>query len=207
MSEMNHNLKRNGFTLLETAVAMGIMLIVLSGIIVLFRYGFTSRTIIMEQLLTQTEGRKIVQDFVNELRSATLSSIGAYTIEKATTTEFIFFTNRDTDSYKERVRYFLSETDLKKGITKPSGSPLSYNTSTESIAIIAHDVLTTSTPIFVYYDENYDGASSTEPLAYPIALTQIRVVKIQLGLEENPNMSPTPFFVEAVGQVRNLKDN
>ncbi|MCX6781769.1 MAG: prepilin-type N-terminal cleavage/methylation domain-containing protein [Candidatus Magasanikbacteria bacterium] len=195
-----------GFTLIEIIVTISIFLLVVGGFTAIFIFSFRSRAVIMEQLLTQTEGRRIVQDFVNELRSATQSSIGAYAIEKAENNQIIFFSNIDTDSYRERVRYFLDGTNFKRGITKPSGNPMVYNTSTESAVIIAHDVINpTTTPIFKYYDQAYTGSQAS--LTMPVSITQIRIVAVHLIMEEDPNLSPAPFVVQAKAEIRNLKGN
>jgi prepilin-type N-terminal cleavage/methylation domain-containing protein len=201
-----YSLPSDGFTLLEILVALSIFLLIIGALTAIFIFGFRSRAVIMEQLLTQTEGRRIVQDLVNELRSANQSSIGAYAVEKATNSEIIFYSNIDTDSYRERLRYFLDGTNFKKGVTKPSGNPMIYNTSTESVVIIAHDVVNpTSTPIFRYYDQSYTGTQNS--LTMPVNVTQIRMVAVRLIMEEDPALSPAPFDVQAKAEIRNFKNN
>ena len=81
--------------------------LVIGGVTALLIYAFRNNKIIWEQLSTQSEGRKAAQDFTNELRSATPSSIGAYPLAQALPQEIIFYTNLDSDSLRERVRYFL----------------------------------------------------------------------------------------------------
>lgn len=194
-------------TLLEVMVSIGIFLLVVGGLTAILLFSFSSRNIIWEQLLTQTEGRQVIQDFVNELRSANQSSVGAYTIEKAENNQLIFFSNIDSDSYRERIRYFLSGTNFKKGVTKPSGNPPVYNTSTESVVILAHDVANSSTPVFTYFSQAYIGSATSTPLPSPVTTTLIRVVGIQLVLEEDPRFSPVPFTIQAKAEIRNLKSN
>lgn len=196
----------NGLTLMEILVAIGVFTLMVVGVVAIYLFSIKSNKIIWEQLSTQNEGRKIVQNFVNELRSATYSSIGAYPLEKASTTEVIFYSNIDTDSLRERVRYFLVTSTLNKGITKPSGQPLRYNTSTESISAVVHDVYNTTTPIFYYYGQNYGYTSST-PLSQPVNIMEVRVVGIVLDLEEDPTNSPVPFHIESKVEIRNLKSN
>jgi len=199
---------RRGVSLLEMMVAMGIFLLVLGGLTSILLFSFSSRNIIWEQLITQNEGRLVVQVFVNELRSANQSSVGAYTIEKAESNQLIFFSNIDSDSYRERIRYFLSGSYFKKGVTKPAGNPLTYDTSTEAITTIAHDVAnSSSTPIFTYYSQTYISSVSSTPLPSPVTTTLIRVVGVQLILEEDPRFSPVPLTIQAKAEIRNLKDN
>lgn len=197
-----------GVTLLEAMVAMAIFLMILGGVVALMQFGFFSRDVIWEQLKTQSEGRRVVQSFIDELRSANYSSLGAYPVEKASSAEFIFFTNLDDDAQTERTRYYLSNGDFIKGVVNLNGAPLGYITSTEVTTTIAHDVANgTSTPVFQYYGENYDGSVTTTPLASPVDVTKIRMVRIMLYLEEEPDISPAPFLIEAKAHLRNLKNN
>ena len=205
---MNSKLKiknKSGFTLVEMVVAIGIFGLIILGVGDILVYGLKYRAIILEQLKTQTEGRKIVQDFVNEIRRANYSSLGAYPISSASSQEIIFYANVDEDSWRERVRYFLDGDILKKGITKPNGNPLSYNLDAEVITEIVHDVASGDDPIFFYYGQNYTG--SEDFLTSPIVATTVRMVKFDLLLEADPNMSPKPLRIEGAGEIRNLKSN
>lgn len=195
-----------GFTLLEAIVAIGIFALTVGSIIEIMNFSFRSRNIVWEQLATQNEGRKTIQDFTNQLRTATQSSIGGYPIAAASTSSITFYSNIDTDTWRERVRYFMSGTTLRRGVIKPSGNPLAYNSASEVITDIVHDI-TTSTPVFYYYGENFNGSTNTSSLSYPIDVTQIRVVGIRLYMEEDPHLSPAPLLVEGKVSIRNLKDN
>ncbi len=203
---LSNSQDERGLTLLEVLVALGIFVLMIGAIISVMLVSFRSKDIIFEQLITQSEGRRAVQDFVNELRSASASSLGAYTLEQAGTDQVVFYSNIDKDSWRERVRYFLDGRIFKKGVTDPSGNPLSYNTSTEVVTDIVHDIANGTTSVFTYYDQNYAGASST-PLAQPVSVTAVRVVGIKLIMDEDPNLSPVPFNVEAKVGIRNLKNN
>jgi len=199
--------KNSAFTLVEVLVSLGIFLLLIGSVVGILSFSFKSKNIIWEQLSTQNEGRKTVNDFINELRTAAQSSIGAYPIAAANTSTITFYSNIDVDSWRERVRYFLSGTILKKGILKPSGNPLVYNSANEVVTDIVHDIANGTSSIFYYYGENYNGVNNTSTLSYPIDLTKIRVVGIKLRMEENPNLSPAPLIVEGKTEVRNLKTN
>jgi len=203
---MQLNKDNRGVTLMEILVALGIFTLIVVSVVAVFLFSWKANRIVWEQLSTQNEGRKIVQDFINELRSATYSSIGAYPLETVSTTELVFYSNIDTDTYRERVRYFLNGTVLKKGVTKPSGAPLIYDTGNEIITELVHDVYNTTTPIFYYYNQNYGYTSST-PIEQPVGITEVRVIGFVLELEEDPTASPAPFRVETKAEIRNLKDN
>lgn len=198
-------INNNGFTLVEILVAMGIFVFLAAATVTLFLSSWRYNGIIWEQLKTQNEGRKTSQDFVNELRTASPSSIGAYPIEAASGTAITFYSNIDTDSLRERIHYFLSGRNLKRGVIKPTGNPLTYNLLNEVVTDVAHDVANTSTAIFYYYDGNYSGSEA--PLSSPVNVTKIRMVKMTLQLDEDPHLTPVPFFIESKGLLRNLKDN
>ncbi len=194
-----------GFTLVEVLVALGIFIFLAGATVTLFLTSWRYNAIVWEQLKTQNEGRKATQDFVNELRTASASSIGAYPIEAAASTTITFYSNIDSDTLRERIRYFFSSRTLKRGVIKPTGNPLTYASSSEVVTDVAHDVANTSTNIFYYYDSNYSGAEAA--LASPVDITKIRVVKITLQLDEDPHLTPAPFFIESKASLRNLKDN
>lgn len=210
MVNIKFKIDNKGISLLESIVAISMFIMIIGGITALMKFGFFSRDVIWEQLKTQSEGRRVVQSFIDELRSANYSSLGAYPIEKATLNEFIFFSNIDNDNNVERIRYFLDGTNFNKGVVKFSENPPAYNTSTnETIITIARDVINGyEQGIFSYYDADYDGFSTSSPsLSYPINIAQIKVVRVRLLMEAKPNISPEPFLIETVSQIRNLKTN
>lgn len=200
-----YKIDNRGFTLVEVLVAIGIFSFLAVAVVSLFLTSYKYNAIVWEQLKTQNEGRKTTQDFVNELRAASQSSIGAYPIEAAATTSITFYSNIDADTLRERIRYYMSGRTLKRGVIKPTGNPLTYASSSEVITDVARDVANTSTAIFYYYDSNYSGAEA--PLSSPIDIARIRVVKITLQLDQDPYLTPAPFFIESKGLLRNLKDN
>lgn len=194
----------NGITLVEVLIAIGIFSFLTVGIVTLFLTSWKYNQIVWEQLKTQNEGRKVTRDFTNQLRVASLSSVGAYPIESASSTQIVFYSNVDSDSLREKVRYFLSGRTLRRGIVKPTGTPLTYNSANETVVDLAHDLITSTLP-FTYYGSSYSGAEAA--LSSPVDVTQIRVVGISLVLEEDPNASPVPFYIESKVMLRNLKDN
>lgn len=198
---------RKGFTLLEVLVAIGIFLMVILSVASILTYTIRSKDIVWEQLSTQDEGRKVLQDFTNELRTATASSVGAYAIETANTSSIVFYSNIDTDSLRERVRYFLSGSTLRRGVIKPTGTPMIYSSANETIVEVVHDVNNMGAPVFTYYGTNYNGVTNTSSLSVPVNTTLVRVVGLYLRLEEKPNLSPSPFIVQGKVELRNLKSN
>lgn len=197
----------HGFTLIEVLVTMGIFLIVTGGAVSILITSIRSNAVIWEQLATQNDGRQVLQEVVDDIRRAEVSSIGSYPIALAEPETIILYANIDNDPDRERIRYWHADERLYKGVTKPSGSPLRYTTSTEVIKILAENVKNTEqgTPVFEYYEESYIGDGAA--MSYPLTLTDIRMVRVSLELEEDPTQTPVPLFVESIAHIRNVKAN
>jgi type II secretory pathway pseudopilin PulG len=200
-------MKKNnkGFSLAEIIIVvfMSSMLFIL-----VFNFGngiFSFNSTAQKNLSAQSDARRVLKNFAKELRSASPSNLGSYPIVLASTTALTFFSNIDGDAYKEQIRYFLQGKDLKRGVIKPSGSPLTYNSANEKITTMIRDLNNGTTPIFQYYDSSFTGTSS--PLATPVLVTSVRLIKITVKIEKDPNKSLGPMIVESQVFLRNLKDN
>jgi len=192
---------------MEVIVVMGIFSLLALSVGALYNYSSKSNRIIWEQLKTQNQGRKAVQDFVNDLRGSNYSNTGAYPLDTVEDQEIVFYSDADKDNYRERIRFFLDGDILKKGVTVPTGTLLGYNTSTEQITPIVYDVHNTSSAIFHYYDQTYAGTATTSAMTQPVSVTDVKMVGIDLKLERDPTASPAPLYIGTKAMVRNLKNN
>ncbi|MEK9183223.1 MAG: prepilin-type N-terminal cleavage/methylation domain-containing protein [Patescibacteria group bacterium] len=193
--------RKKGFTLIEILVVLGIFLLLLVGLGYLMLGTFRTQYITFSQLQGQKEARVAVENFVKEARRADVSSIGSFPIEQATAGIFVFYSDIDADTYREKVRYFLDGKNFKKGVIKPTGTPLAYETANEVVTTVAQNII--SDQIFSFYDENYDG--STAPLSSPVNVTQIRLAKITLTIERDQYVSPDPLIITSQVEIRNFK--
>jgi len=194
-----------GITLLETLIAMGIFSLVMMAIGSFARDLLFYNSVFTGGLTSYDEARKVLQPIASEIRSASSSSLGSYPIEKASNTEFIFFSDIDNNGSKERIRYFLVGNILERGVIIPTGSPLQYLSANETISEIVHGVSNGLTPIFSYYNSNYNG--STAALSQPVSIIDVRLVKITIVIDADPNRPPAPVTVTTQVSIRNLKDN
>lgn len=192
---------------MELIISMGIFVLLSGTVIALFTTGYKYNLILWEQLSTQNDGRRALRQVSEDVRKAENSSIGSFPIALADNNELILYANVDSDTERERVRYYLASTTLWRGIINPSGSPLQYVTSTENAIFVADAVVNAQvgTPIFLYYGESFTGSEAS--LSQPVSVTDIRMIKIQLELEADPTQSPVPLYVETIAHVRNLKTN
>jgi len=200
------NYSKQGMTMMETTVVLGILAIVSVAVTWIVIHSIRVNDIVWEQLITQSESRKVIHEMVNELRKAEVSSIGSYAIVQASPDGIMFYANIDETSARERLHYWVDGTTFKRGILYASGNPLSYS-GVENVTEIAHNIYNAATanPVFLYYDENYSGSETA--LDQPVEIADIRAIRIQLDLERDPDKSPVPLHVESMVSIRNIKTN
>ena len=201
----NKKTKFSGLSLIEVLVGMSILLVIGLAIFFFQKDVFSLHRIISTNLNVQYEARFALKNIISEIRSISPSNLGAYPIANAATSTFTFYVDLDSDSLKEKVRYFLDGETLKKGVIKPSGNPLSYDPDDETITEPVHNVANATTSIFSYYGTDYDGSSPS--LDYPIEVSLVRLVKVHIVIDEDPDESPKPLVLTTQVSLRNLKDN
>jgi len=194
-----------GFSILETIIAMTIFTIIAIAIVTFQLNIFSLNQISSDNLLAQEDARRALRDMSSEIRSMCPSDMGAYPIAQAATSSLIFYENIDDDSQIERVRYFLVGTTLKKGVIKPTGTPPTYNPSAETTKELVHNIANGTGTIFSYYDSNYDGTSP--PLADPVDVPSVRLIKINIVIDNNIQELPQPLILTTQASIRNIKDN
>lgn len=197
--------KNKGFSLIETMFAVAIFSLIIAMIGAFQADIISFNSIIQTGLRNQGEAKNIIRPFSNEVRGALPSSQGAYALATVDETTFTFFTDIDDDSLVERIRYFLDGTDFKKGIIKPDPVTYEYDENTEEIIEVIHDVVNGT--IFYYYDSSYDGSASSTPLSHPVTPSDVRMIKIVMIIDDDPNKAPAPITVSTQVSIRNLKDN
>lgn len=194
--------KNQGLTVIELMIGVLISGAVLSmvwyfGGVILNSGLFFTRTIKAQQ-----EVQDAFRGMVSEIRSMSQSALGGYAIAEASSSSLTFYSDIDKDGVAEQVRYFKSGTVVKKGIIKPAGNPLAYNPATEAVAEVVHD-MTAPTPLFSYYDATFTGGEL--PLAAPINIPLVRVIKIQLVVQETNQAEPLTYGISLT--PRNLRSN
>jgi prepilin-type N-terminal cleavage/methylation domain-containing protein len=196
----------SGFTLIEMTVVIGVFLILFVGSATLYSDTINTNATLTGSLNAQMDVRKAFNSMVADIRSASPSSSGAYTIDTASSTYFAYYSDINNDGLKEKIRYFLSGKTLEVGIIKPTGLPLTYNSANEVVTnLISNVVNPTSSPLFYYYDDSYNGTSS--PMSMPIFIPNVRLIKIDVKIDQNPLKPPGPQEFTTQISIRGLKDN
>lgn len=194
---------KKGFSLIEIIVVIGIFSLVGLAVWNWQQDVFSLNVILTGRLTSQENLKKMIKNFVAEVRSAQPSATGAYLLEKVEEDHFIFFTDLNGDGKTERVRYFLENQTIKKGTTKASGQPPTYNPNNEVIINLVTDVI--NQEIFTYFDRNFDG--STPPLTQPVDILEVRLIRTTVTVDEKIERTPLPITKTSQVSIRNLKDN
>ena len=194
--------KNTGFTLVEILFAVSIFIVVSLVMGAFARNTWVYNSFISSSFNNLNAGRTTLKTMVAEIRTASSGDNGAYVVSAASNTSFTIYSDMEYAALKERVQYFVSGNSLRRGVIKPTGSPLGY-TGTEVITTLIPNI--TNATVFEYYDKNYDG--TTASLASPIQIPSVRLVKITVTIDENPNRAPGPITLTSQVTLRNIKDN
>jgi len=192
-----------GFTLIEVVMTMAIVSFIGIFITYFSRDIFDSSLRVNNSLLAQQQIQQTLQLMMPEIRSASQSENGGYPIEQAASSSFMFYADIDQDGDFDRVRYFLNGTTFTKGVVGPTGSPLTYPTSSESLQPLVSNMVL-GTQIFTYYGSTATSSQSTA-LSFPVNVLAIKTVEV--SIVANQGTTSTPAFVGAKNQatIRNLR--
>lgn len=196
-----------GFTMTELLITLFILSAV--GLVAsrVLADTFVFNRIFSASLDHQFEGLKVLRTFATEARSMSPSSLGAHPISAVGTSTFTFYADTDNDGFRERIRYYVENNALRRGVVVPSGNPLAYDDPEVITDVINHVQNTAANPIFSYYDTDYDGASTTPSLSDPVNIPDVRLIRVELILDDDLNSLPTSTTVTTHVTPRNLKDN
>jgi prepilin-type N-terminal cleavage/methylation domain-containing protein len=197
---------KQGLTLPELLISIAILSLLAVVIGAFQRDIFSLNFSAQNNLSAQLDARHVLKQMIAELREASPSSLGGYPIALASTSALTFYSDVNNDGIKERIRYFLSGTTLRRGQLTPTGNPLVYVDANETLtSVVAHIANNATTSIFSYYPSTFAG--TTTPLTQPVTIANIRMVGITVVIEKDINKSPTPLVVTTSVVLRNLKDN
>jgi len=200
---------QKGLSLAEMIIAMAIFSLILIGTLLLIKYIYKNYGFAMEQGLSLNAVQKGIKVLTDDVRGARAADSGAYAVASADKFDFVFYTDVDNDKITERVHYYLQGTSIKKGVTKPSGTPPIYPVGDQTTTtLVTHVVNTAAQPLFYFYDTNYPADQTNNPITVPVSdVSKIRLVKADIFYNLNPYRAPNNVRLESFVEMRNLKDN
>lgn len=197
--------EKKGITLVETLVAISIIILINGILSVFIVRSFDVNRYTIEQGLNTAIVQNTLYTLSRYIREARQSDEGGYLIKSANEFEITFFSNVDTDADIERVHVYLEGTDLKVGLSETSGFPPEYPGSDEEIKTMASNIANTaSEPIFAYYNKDYPSDVVNNPLEIPPSPSDISLIRINIYANIDPEHVPNRTQIETFVRPRNI---
>ncbi len=189
-----------GMTLIETVVWISITLSAMLAITTSVQYFYRTNSYAVEQAAAITSAQRGIDSMVKTIREAAYASDGAYPIISLATSSISFYADIDDDPFIERLRFFIQNGILYRGLIDPSGDPPVY-TNPETISQISDHVrnVEQATDIFKYYDLNGNLMTNLADI------TELRFVETTVIVNINPNRMPNQFTLRSTAALRNLR--
>lgn len=202
------NIFKKGFTLIETLVAITILSLGTAAAVLLFSKMMQSKAYSLEMGRSSFMVSRSIGDLTQALRRARQSDAGAYPIVSANKNDLVVYSDYDKDGVTERLHVYLSNGKVYVGIRRPSSTfPKTYATGDETTTQIAdHIINTVDDPMFSYYNSDYPEDIINNPVATPADVSEIRLAKIFLKINIDPNRAPDNIQQETFINFRNLND-
>lgn len=201
---------RKGLTLVETLMAIAIFAIGIEGFTLLFINTWKNNSYTLEMGQSAMAVSQNMNTLVGYLRSVRQSDNGSYPVKSVGANDLVVYSDYDRDGVTERLHIYKSGQDILMGVTDPTETmPKRYlpESGDQQVLTLATRIVNTSSePIFYYYDKNYAGASNQNPLASPINIADVRLMKIHLKINIDPNRAPDNIEMQTFVEMRNLND-
>ncbi|MBU0570281.1 prepilin-type N-terminal cleavage/methylation domain-containing protein [Patescibacteria group bacterium] len=207
MGFIQHQCASAGFSLIEVLVASVLICVVGGGLLAIQSILSKNQVNVIRNYISVDEANTNISTLVRELRNTRTGDNGAYPLEQALDQEIIFYSDIDFDGQTERVRYFLSETQLTKGVIEPQGFPVTYPSEIEKVKVVSENVRNGATPIFYYYNGDWPSDTTNNPLDTPTRLSETKLMNVYLELNPNENNPERNYILQSYVQIRTLKDN
>jgi prepilin-type N-terminal cleavage/methylation domain-containing protein len=198
-----------GMSLVEMLVAIGIFAISTVGFTELFVYSWRQNAYTLEMGQTSMSVSQGMNKIVQYLREVRQGDDGSYPVVSANDNDLVVFSDYDRDGITERLHFYKSGENILLGVRKPTmGVPKTYApTDATTTTIAMHVVNDAATPIFAYYDSNYPEDSVNNPIATPANAPNVRLVRIDLHMNIDPNRPPDNIQIKSFVEMRNLNDH
>lgn len=208
--QKNIQKKIKGLTLIEMMMSIAIFTMGIAGFTILFSKTWKTNSYVLEMGQSSMNASQGVNKIVDYIRRSKQADDGAYPIKSADGNNLVLFSDYDKDDVTERLHFYKSGQNILMGVTDPTVTlPKTYPSSDQQIITLVSSVVNASNePIFSYYNRDYPGDITNNPLTMPVAshLADIRLMKIFLQINTNPNKLPSNVRIQSFVEMRNLND-
>lgn len=196
-------------TLIEMMVAIAILMIGMEGFTLLFSKAWRDNSYTLEMGRSSIIVSQGVSKIGNYIRGTRQADNGAYPVKSAGGNDLVIYSDYNKDGVTEKLHFYKSSQDIFMGVTLPSETiPVTYQAGDQETMLVAKSIVNSdSEPIFYYFDKNFGGnETANPPLSSPINISDIRLVKIHLKVNINPNRAPDNIEMQSFVEMRNLND-
>ncbi len=196
-------------TLIDVIVAISIFTIGIGALSLFFINIWRQNSYALEMGQAAMSASRGVNEMVRYIREARQSDNGAYPVVSASDNDLVIYCDYDRDGKAERLRFYKSGTNLMMGVREPStGFPVTYASGYGETRVIASSVVNASNnPVFAYYNSNYPEDSVNNPIAMPVTVPNVRLLRVTLHVNIDPNRAPDNIQIQSFSQLRNLNDH
>ena len=195
-------------TLIEMMIAITIFTIGIGGFSLLFVKSWQGNSYVYEMGQSSVAASQGVNEIISYLRKARQGDNGSYPIKSATDNDLVVFSDYDKDGITERLHFYKNGDQLIMGWRKPTGGlPKTYAAGDQGTKIIANRVVNDAeTPVFYYYNKDYPADQVNNPVVTPANNADVRLIKILLKVNVDPNRAPDNIEISSFVELRNLND-
>jgi len=195
-------------TFIEMIIAIAIFSMGIAGFTLLFSRTWQSNSYVLEMGKDSMAASQGVNNMADYIRRARQGDDGSYPVQLADENELTIFSDYNKDGTTDRLHFYKSGQNIMMGITEPSTTfPVTYPSGDQTtITLAEHVVNNSTTPIFSYYNKNYPADTTNNPMSVPASVADVRLVKVYLEVNIDPNNAPNSVHMQSFVEMRNLND-
>lgn len=200
--------KKAGVSFIEMIIAIAIFSIGIVGFTFLFSSVWKNNAYTYELGKASMGASQGMTKMVSYFRKARQGDDGAYPILSASDNELILFSDYDKDEITERLHFYRSDNQLLMGYREPStGLPKTYAVGDQETVVIADNIVNeANVPLFYYYNKDYPGDITNNPVATPANVWDIRLIKVLIKVNIEKGSATDVRELRSFVELRNLND-
>lgn len=195
-----------GMSLIEMITAIAILTMGMSGFSMLFLNSWSSNKFVLEMGTASIIASRGVNNVVTEIRKVRQADNGDYPVESGDDFDLMVYLDIDNDGDTERVHYYLLNGSFYRGVSEPiAGLPITYPVGDDTTTLLASSIINTNAnPVFSYYNEDYPADTVNNPIATPVDVSDVRMIRVHLMVNIDPLHAPDHINVESLAELRNI---
>lgn len=196
-------------TIIEMLMSITIIVLGMEGFSLLFMRTWRSNSFALEMGQASMAVSQGLGQMVNHIRGTRQADSGAYPIKSADDNDLVLYSDYDKDGVTERLHFYKSGQSILMGATDPTSTmPRTYPSGDQQTITVANSIVNgVDEPVFYYFDKEFAGdEAGNPPLGTPADIEDVRIIKIFLKINIDPNRAPDNVEMQSFVEMRNLND-